>query len=87
MAQEPLKAQELQSRVQEAVKSIDNPAQALEGGLKTLEKFGGFDLLETAIDNVQNINPERKARKKIFLEESSKKAEREALKKKSAMVE
>ncbi len=81
MAQEPLKAQELQSRVQEAVKSIDNPAQALEGGLKTLEKFGGFDLLETAIDNVQNINPERKARKKIFLEESSKKAEREALKK------
>ena len=81
MAQEPLKAQELQSRVQEAVKSIDNPAQALEGGLKKLEKFGGFDLLETAIDNVQNINPERKARKKIFLEESSKKAEREALKK------
>jgi hypothetical protein len=81
MAQEPLKAQEFESRVQEAVKSIDNPAQVLEGGLKKLEKFGGFDLLETAIDNIQNINPERKARKKIFLEESSKKAEREALKK------
>jgi hypothetical protein len=81
MAQEPLKAQEFESRVQEAVKSIDNPAQVLESGLKKLEKFGGFDLLETAIDNVQNINPERKARKKIFLEESSKKAEREALKK------
>ncbi|MEO6962251.1 MAG: DUF5458 family protein [Puia sp.] len=81
MAQEPLKSQELQSRVQEAVKSIDNPTQVLEGSLKKLEKFGGFDLLETAIDNVQNINPERKARKKIFLEESSKKAEREALKK------
>src|ERR1700733_16162951 len=81
MAQEPLKAQEFESRVQEAVKSIDNPAQVLEGGLKKLEKFGGFDLLETAIDNVQNINPERKARKKIFLEESSKKAERDALKK------
>ena len=30
MAQEPLKAQELQSRVQEAVKSIDNPAQVLD---------------------------------------------------------
>lgn len=81
MAQEPLKAQEFESRVQEAVKSIDNPAQVLEGGLKKLEKFGGFDLLETAVDNIQNINPERKARKKIFLEESSKKAEREALKK------
>jgi hypothetical protein len=49
--------------------------------LKKLEKFGGFDLLESTIDSIQNINPERKARKKIFLEESSKKAEREALKK------
>jgi hypothetical protein len=46
-----------------------------------LAKFGGFDLLESAIDAVQNINPERKARKKIFLEESSKKEERTALKK------
>jgi len=81
MAQEQIKASELQSRVQEAVKSIDKPAEVLEGGLKKLEKFGGFDLLESSIDAVQNINPERKARKKIFLEESSKKGEREALKK------
>jgi Type VI secretion system, TssC, VipB len=81
MAQEQTKASELQSRVQEAVKSIDKPAEVLEGGLKKLEKFGGFDLLESSIDAVQNINPERKARKKIFLEESSKKGEREALKK------
>jgi Type VI secretion system, TssC, VipB len=81
MAQEQIKASELQSRVQEAVKSIDKPAEVLDGGLKKLEKFGGFDLLESSIDAVQNINPERKARKKIFLEESSKKAEREALKK------
>jgi Type VI secretion system, TssC, VipB len=81
MAQEQTKASELQSRVQEAVKSIDKPAEVLESGLKKLEKFGGFDLLESSIDAVQNINPDRKARKKIFLEESSKKAEREALKK------
>jgi hypothetical protein len=81
MAQEQVKASELQHRVQEAVKSIDKPAEVLEGGLKKLEKFGGFDLLEAAIDAVQNINPERKARKKIFLEESSKKVERESLKK------
>ncbi|GAC1432820.1 MAG: DUF5458 family protein [Chitinophagaceae bacterium] len=81
MAQEQLKTAELQSKVQEAVKSIDKPAEVLDSSVKTLEKFGGFDLLETAIDAVQNINPERKARKKIFLEESSKKAERDALKK------
>ncbi len=81
MAQEPLKAAEIQSRVLEAVKSIDKPAEVLEAGLKKLEKFGGFDLLESTIDGIQNINPERKARKKIFLEESVKKAERESLKK------
>jgi len=81
MSQELSKSAELQARVQEAVKSIDKPAEVLENGLKKLEKFGGFDLLESAIDSIQNINPERKARKKIFLEESSRKAEREALKK------
>src|ERR1700743_1826470 len=81
MPQEPLKAAELQAKVQEAVKNINNPEEALQGSLKKLEKFGGFDLLESAIDGVQNINPERKARKKIFLEETSKKTERETLKK------
>lgn len=81
MAQDLSRAAEVQSRVQEAVKSIDKPAEVLEAGLKKLEKFGGFDLLESTIEGIQNINPERKARKKIFLEESSKKAEREALKK------
>jgi hypothetical protein len=81
MAQEQVKATALQSKVQEALKSIDKPAELLDSSVKSLEKFGGFDLLESVIDSVQNINPERKARKKIFLEESSKKAEREALKK------
>ena len=67
MAQEQLKSEELQARVQEAVKSIDKPSEVLETSLKKLEKFGGFDMLESAIDSVQNVNPERKARKKYFL--------------------
>ena len=46
-----------------------------------LAKYGGFDLLESAIDDVQNLNPERKARRKMFLTESNKKQEREALQK------
>jgi len=46
-----------------------------------LVKYGGFDLLETAVEGVQNMNPERKARKKIFLNEATKKGERETLKK------
>ncbi len=56
-------------------------AETLEANLKGLEKLGAFDLLESAIDGVQNLNPERKARKKIFLEETGKKEEREELQK------
>jgi hypothetical protein len=54
---------------------------ALQAATLDLEKFGGFDLLETMIEGVQNINPERKARKRIFLQESDKRAERESLEK------
>ncbi|MFD0992318.1 DUF5458 family protein [Tenacibaculum geojense] len=65
-------------------------AQQLQGGQlaeKVLEnseklaKFGGYDLVEATIDGSQNLNPERKARKKIFLTESSKKLERKKVKK------
>jgi Type VI secretion system, TssC, VipB len=71
---------------QPEIKASEQPAMAvkpavqLETNIKALEKFGGFDLLEASIDHVQNLNPERKARKKIFLEEASKKDEREQLK-------
>lgn len=67
--------------VKEPVSPIQQPAAQLEKNVQGLARFGGFDLLESAIDAVQNINPERKARKKIFLEESAKKEERTALKK------
>ncbi|OQP58094.1 type VI secretion system contractile sheath protein TssC [Niastella vici] len=66
---------------QTALKEALQPAEQLESSVQGLAKFGGFDLLESAIDAVQNINPERKARKKIFLEENSKKEDRTALKK------
>ncbi|MBU2949237.1 DUF5458 family protein [Tamlana agarivorans] len=44
-----------------------------------LAKFGGFDLLESAIDDIQNLNPDRKARRKIFLTENNKKQDRTEL--------
>jgi Type VI secretion system, TssC, VipB len=56
-------------------------SRSLEQSLESFIQFGGFDLLEGSIDGVQNLNPERKARKNIFLTESSKKAERQNLKK------
>lgn len=54
---------------------------ALKENYSKLEQFGGFDLLEGLIEGAQNLNPERKARKKIFLTETPKKQERQNLKK------
>lgn len=62
------------------VDKIDKPQEVLEKNIEALAIVGGFELLEMAIDGVQNINPERKARKKIFLTESSRKGDREELK-------
>jgi hypothetical protein len=66
---------------QDALDFKNKPEQALETATQGLEKFGGFDLLESMIDGVQNLNPVRKARRKIFLEEAAKQSEREELKK------
>lgn len=75
---------QLSPEEQNMQKEYREPAAAelgtLDSYLQPLAKLGGYDLLESAIDNVQNLNPERKARKKIFLEENSKKREREELK-------
>jgi hypothetical protein len=54
---------------------------SLEQSTQALLKVGGFDLLETTIDGASNLNPEKKARKKIFLSEDGKKADRQQLKK------
>ena len=66
------------SQTQESVKK--SPI-SLEKSLDKLVRYGGFDLLEASIENVQNVNPERNARRKIFLTESSKQKERDTLKK------
>lgn len=81
MAQEQLKTAESQVNEKEAVKTTASPAETLKSSLEQLDNFGGFDLFDTIIDEIQNLNPERKARKTIFLEESGKKAERDELKK------
>ncbi len=54
---------------------------SIEKSIEALARYGGFDLLESSIENVQNVNPERKARRNIFLSEANKAKERETLKK------
>ncbi len=66
---------------QQQFSPVENPAEFLRESSDKLVKFGGFELLEACIDGVQNMNPERKARKRIFLSEMSKKEDRETLKK------
>jgi len=53
----------------------------LEQSIDALAKYGSFDLLEAVIEGAQNLNPDRKARRNIFLTEANKKGERDKLKK------
>src|SRR6187402_1005911 len=54
-------------------------AGSIEKSVEKLAKYGGFDLLEMSIEGTQNLNPDRKARRKIFLGEVNKAKERETL--------
>jgi len=81
-AQSQLEAQEL---VHKSPDTAAAPLESLDQSLAKLAKYGSFDFLEAAIDGVQSLNPERKARKNIFLTDSSKKKERADLKKKLAL--
>jgi len=77
-------AAELAQGAEAAVKTSDASAvkeiPSIDSSLNKLARVGGFDMLEATIEGVQNLNPERKARKKIFLSESGKKVERKDLK-------
>jgi Type VI secretion system, TssC, VipB len=64
---------------------IAKPLEFLKSSSEKLAKFGGFDLIESTIEGTQNLNPDRKARRNIFLTESAKKAERESLQKALAL--
>jgi hypothetical protein len=64
----------LENELGSAVKSIESLSAKLS-------KFGGFGIIEATVEGAQNVNPEKKARKKIFLTESSKSFERNQLKK------
>lgn len=51
-------------------------------GMSTLAAYGGFPFVESFIDGIQNISPERKARKTIFMTDESKQLDRSMLKQK-----
>ncbi len=73
--------EQFREKVASDISKVEKPEELLQTSIDKLTGVGGFDLLEAAIEGVQNLNPERKARKKIFLSEAGKKKEREDLKK------
>jgi Type VI secretion system, TssC, VipB len=70
-----------QPELQQERPEIKNPLEFLKTSSEKIAKFGGFDLIESTIEGTQNLSPDRKARRNIFLTEQQKKGEREALKK------
>ncbi|MFT3936531.1 MAG: DUF5458 family protein [Chitinophagaceae bacterium] len=76
------------SKTQTAVAEQLESKQYVQGektALQKLAKAGGFAFLENTIDGVANLNPERKARKEIYLTDADKKKDREALAKTLAL--
>lgn len=55
------------------------PQSNLEMSLQPLAKVGGFDFLESVVDGLANMNPDRKARKQIFLSDKDKQQDRQTL--------
>jgi hypothetical protein len=71
-------------RIKQEVENLTS-AELLKSSLDELQpKIGvdSFDFLSNLIDGLDNMNPEKKARKKIFLSESGRKKDRESLKNK-----
>jgi hypothetical protein len=68
---------------QQAV-ATTKPAEAvsLNDSIGKLARFGGFNFLESAVDGIAAMNPERSARKKAFLLDNGRKAARTELRNK-----
>lgn len=69
-----LQAQESQQQGQQ-----QHSGQPKGNPLAELNKMGGFGFVESVVDGIANMNPTRKARKEIFLNDSNKTDERKEL--------
>ncbi|WP_225000333.1 DUF5458 family protein [Cesiribacter sp. SM1] len=64
---------------------VASPSLSLTELCDQLAEYGGFEILESAIDGAKVMNPESKARKNIFLTEASREKDRQQLKKQLQM--
>lgn len=77
---------EAQDKPLKTSEKLAEDVPSLEASSAKLAKYGGFSILETTLEGVQNLNPEKKARKKIFLTEQSKQQERAQLSKRLQLM-
>ena len=84
MANEEIKSEESSASFKTAEKQ-QSAVAPIEESLNTLAKVGGYDFMEAIVDGADNLNPQRKAKKNIFLTDANKKAQRAELKKKMNM--
>jgi hypothetical protein len=73
--------------VRQRQKAQETKEVTFEGALGKLAKYGGFSFLESCVDGIRNLNPERKARKKIFMTDTTKGGERGDLEKPDDVVD
>lgn len=78
MAEQEIKTTQQTAQSREMVQEHFSQ-DTLKENLGKLAKFGGFNFLESAVDGVQNLNPDRKARMSIYLKDEDKKVERQNL--------
>ncbi|MBO6201106.1 MAG: type VI secretion system contractile sheath protein TssC, partial [Chryseobacterium sp.] len=64
---------------QQAGQQQQDHRQGSGSAINDLNKVGGFNFIETVVDGIANMNPTRKARKEIFLNDSNKQTERKDL--------
>lgn len=63
----------------EAVKQ-QSPSQEVANAIDGIKEYGGFSFIENIVDGYSNLNPKRKARKSLFLNDEQWKGERKNLK-------
>lgn len=81
--QEPLEEQETgQEQLAYQGVAVENAEELLNESLEVLDDYDGFILYEDAIEDIENLDPERPAKRNRFLTSPDKKEERDALKSK-----
>ena len=75
----PDNQQQKQQAVTTSPQSSQQGQVASVAAIDRLKEFGGFSFLENIIDGFSNLNPNRKARRNIFLTDEQWALERKAL--------